>query len=158
SVTLVPVLMTLFVRGRIMPEQKNPLNRTLIWLYRPIIHVVLRWPKITIGLAAVVLGVSAYPVLHLGSEFMPTLNEGTLFYMPVSLPSMSVTEAARLLQTQNKIIKSFPEVDSVFGKAGRAETATDPAPTEMFETIINLKPESQWRAGMTVDKLTSDMN
>jgi Cu(I)/Ag(I) efflux system membrane protein CusA/SilA len=141
-----------------MPEQKNPLNRTLIWLYRPTINVVLRWPKITIGLAAIALGVSIYPVNHIGSEFMPTLNEGTLFYMPVSLPSMSITKAAELLQTQDKIIKSFPEVESVFGKAGRANTATDPAPTEMFETIINLKPESEWRAGMTVDQLVSDMN
>jgi Cu(I)/Ag(I) efflux system membrane protein CusA/SilA len=158
SVTLVPVLMTLFVRGRIMPEQKNPLNRVLIWLYRPIIDVVLRWPKITIGLAAIVLGVSIYPVNHIGSEFMPTLNEGTLFYMPVSLPSMSITKAAELLQTQDKIIKSFPEVESVFGKAGRANTATDPAPTEMFETVINLKPESEWPPGMTVDQLVSDMN
>ena len=158
SVTLVPVLMTLFVRGRIMPEQKNLLNRTLIWLYRPIINVVLRWPKITIGLAAIALGVSIYPVNHIGSEFMPTLNEGTLFYMPVSLPSMSITKAAELLQTQDKIIKSFPEVESVFGKAGRANTATDPAPTEMFETVINLKPESEWRPGMTVDQIVSDMN
>jgi len=158
SVTLVPVLMTLFVRGRIIPEQKNPLNRALIWLYRPIIDVVLRWPKITIGLAAIVLGVSIYPVNRIGSEFMPTLNEGTLFYMPVSLPSMSITKAAELLQTQDKIIKSFPEVESVFGKAGRANTATDPAPTEMFETVINLKPESEWRPGMTVDQLVSDMN
>jgi Cu(I)/Ag(I) efflux system membrane protein CusA/SilA len=158
SVTLVPVLMTIFVRGRIMPERRNPLNRVLIWLYRPIIHAVLRWPKITIGLAVVALGVSVYPVSHLGSEFMPTLNEGTLFYMPVSLPSMSITKAAELLQTQDKIIKTFPEVESVFGKAGRANTATDPAPTEMFETVINLKPESEWRPGMTVDQLVSDMN
>jgi copper/silver efflux system protein len=158
SVTLVPVLMMIFVRGRIMPEQKNPLNRLLIWIYRPVITVVLRWRKITIGLALVALGVSAYPVMHVGSEFMPTLNEGTLFYMPVSLPSMSITKAAELLQTQDKIIKSFPEVDSVFGKAGRANTATDPAPTEMFETIINLKPEREWPAGMTVDRLVSDMN
>jgi Cu(I)/Ag(I) efflux system membrane protein CusA/SilA len=158
SVTLVPVLMTLFVRGRIMPEQKNPLNRVLIWLYRPVIHVVLRWPKITIALAVIALGASAYPVRHIGSEFMPTLNEGTLFYMPVSLPSMSITKAAELLQTQDKIIKTFPEVESVFGKAGRANTATDPAPTEMFETVINLKPESEWRPGMTVDQLISDMN
>jgi Cu(I)/Ag(I) efflux system membrane protein CusA/SilA len=158
SVTLVPVLMTIFVRGRIMPERKNPLNRALIWLYRPVINVVLRWPKITIGTAIIVLGVSAYPVMHIGSEFMPTLNEGTLFYMPVSLPSMSITKAAELLQTQDKIIKSFPEVESVFGKAGRANTATDPAPTEMFETVINLKPKSEWRPGMTVDQLVSEMN
>ena len=141
-----------------MPERKNPLNRALIWLYRPVINVVLRWPKITIGVAIIVLGVSAYPAMHIGSEFMPTLNEGTLFYMPVSLPSMSITKAAELLQTQDKIIKSFPEVESVFGKAGRANTATDPAPTEMFETVINLKPKSEWRPGMTVDQLVSEMN
>ncbi|HEV2548410.1 MAG TPA: CusA/CzcA family heavy metal efflux RND transporter [Stellaceae bacterium] len=158
SVTLVPVLMTIFVRGRIMPEQKNPLNRLLIWIYRPVITAVLRWRKLTIALALVVLGISVYPVMNIGSEFMPTLNEGTLFYMPVSLPSMSITKAAELLQTQDKIIKSFSEVDSVFGKAGRANTATDPAPTEMFETIINLKPESEWPPGMTVDQLISDMN
>src|SRR5882757_9833848 len=158
SITLVPALMKLFVRGRIMPERKNPLNRILIALYRPLIKIVLHWRKTTIAAAAVILAISFYPVLRTGSEFMPTLNEGTLFYMPVSLPSMSITKAARLLQTQDKIIKSFPEVESVFGKAGRAETATDPAPTEMFETIINLKPEPQWRPGMTVDKLTSDMN
>jgi Cu(I)/Ag(I) efflux system membrane protein CusA/SilA len=158
SVTLVPVLMTIFVRGRIMPEQKNPLNRLLVWIYRPVITVVLRWRKITIALALIALGVSVYPIMHIGSEFMPTLNEGTLFYMPVSLPSMSITKAAELLQTQDKIIKSFPEVESVFGKAGRANTATDPAPTEMFETIINLKPESEWPPGMTVDQLVSDMN
>jgi len=158
SVTLVPVLMLLFVQGRIMPEQKNPLNRFLIWIYRPVINVVLRWRKLTIALAVVALGISAYPMTHVGSEFMPTLNEGTLFYMPVSLPSMSITKAAELLQTQDKIIKSFPEVASVYGKAGRANTATDPAPTEMFETIINLKPESEWRPGMTTDKLVSEMN
>src|SRR5258708_28503024 len=149
--------MVLFVRGRIMPERKNPLNRLRIALYRPVIEVVLRWRKTTIGLAVVILGISVYPVLHTGSEFMPTLNEGTLFYMPVSLPSMSITQAARLLQTQDKIIKSFPEVESVFGTAGRAGTATDPAPTEMFETIINLKPEHQWRPGMDGDKTTYDM-
>ena len=158
SITLVPVLMKLFVRGRIMPERKNPLNRILITLYRPLIEIVLRWRKTTIAAAAVILALSVYPVLRTGSEFMPTLNEGTLFYMPVSLPSMSITQAAQLIQVQDRIIKSFPEVESVFGKAGRAETATDPAPVEMFETIINLKPESQWRKGMTTDKLTSDMN
>src|SRR6266851_653626 len=135
SVTLVPVLMTIFVRGRIMPEQRNPLNRLLIWLYRPLIDVVLRWRKLTIAVAIAALAVSVFPMTRLGSEFMPTLNEGTLFYMPVSLPSMSITKAAELLQTQDKIIKTFPEVESVFGKAGRANTATDPAPTEMFETI-----------------------
>ena len=158
SVTLVPVLMILFVRGRILPERKNPVNRALIWLYRPIIDAVLRYRKLTITLAVAALAVSIYPVTRIGSEFMPTLNEGTLLYMPVSLPSMSITKAGELIQLQDKIIKSFPEVESVFGKAGRAGTATDPAPIEMFETIINLKPEDTWRAGMTIDKLIVDMN
>jgi Cu(I)/Ag(I) efflux system membrane protein CusA/SilA len=158
SITLVPVLMLLFVRGRIMPERKNPLNRTLIWLYRPVIQVVLRWRKLTIAAALIALGVSVYPMTRLGTEFMPTLNEGTLFYMPVTLPGLSITKAAELVQTQNKIIKSFPEVASVYGKAGRANTATDPAPTEMFETVINLKPEKEWRPGMTVDTLIAEMD
>ena len=158
SVAVVPALMVIFVRGRIIPEQKNPVNRFLIWVYRPIINAVLRAKALTIAVAVAVLAVSVWPATRLGSEFMPSLNEGTLFYMPVTLPGLSITKAAELLQTQNKIIKSFPEVDSVFGKAGRAGTATDPAPTEMFETIINLKPEAQWRPGMTVDKLISEMD
>jgi len=158
SVTLVPVLMTIFVRGRILPEQKNPVNRALIAVYRPVIDAVLRFRSLTIGIALAVLLASAWPITRIGSEFMPTLNEGTLLYMPVSLPSMSITKAAELIQLQDKVIKSFPEVESVFGKAGRANTATDPAPVEMFETVINLKPESEWPAGMTVDKLISDMN
>ncbi|MBI5657999.1 MAG: efflux RND transporter permease subunit [Nitrosomonadales bacterium] len=158
SVTLVPVLMMLFIRGKIMPEAKNPLNRFLIWVYRPVIAAVMRWKKATIVAALVVLGVSLYPATRLGSEFMPTLNEGTLLYMPASLPAMSITKAAELLQTQDKIIKSFPEVASVYGKAGRAQTATDPAPPEMFETVINLKPEKEWRPGMTMDKLIAEMD
>ena len=158
SVTLVPALMMLFIRGKIMPEAKNPVNRFLIWVYRPIIAGVMRWKKLTIGLAVLVLGVSFYPASQLGSEFMPTLNEGSLLYMPTSLPGMSITKAAELLQTQDKIIKSFPEVASVYGKAGRANTATDPAPTEMFETVINLKPESEWRAGLTIDKLIAELD
>ena len=158
SVTLVPVLMMLFIRGRILPEAKNPVNRFLIWVYRPIIAWVMRWKKATIALALLALGISIYPASRLGSEFMPTLNEGTLFYMPTSLPGMSITKAAELLQTQNKIIKSFPEVASAYGKAGRANTATDPAPTEMFETVINLKPESEWRPGMTTDKLIAELD
>jgi Cu(I)/Ag(I) efflux system membrane protein CusA/SilA len=158
SVTLVPVLMLLFIRGCIMPEQQNPVNRVLIALYRPVISWVLRRKKLTIGLAILALAVTAIPAARLGSEFMPTLNEGTLFYMPTGLPSMSVTKAAELLQTQNKIIKSFPEVASVIGKAGRANTATDPAPIEMFETVINLKPESEWRPGMDVDKLIAELD
>jgi copper/silver efflux system protein len=158
SITVVPALMVLFVRGRIVPEHKNPVNRFLIWVYRPLIRGVLKAKTLTIALALAVLGVSVWPATQLGSEFMPSLNEGTLFYMPVTLPGLSITKAGELLQTQNKIIKSFPEVESVFGKAGRASTATDPAPTEMFETIINLKPEKDWPAGMTIDKLTAEMD
>ena len=158
SVTLVPVLMLIFIRGKIMPESRNPLNRFLIWVYRPIIAWVMQWKKLTIALALITLAASWYPASKLGSEFMPTLNEGTLLFMPASLPGMSMTKAAEVLQTQDKIIKSFPEVSSVFGKAGRANTATDPAPPEMFETVINLKPESEWRAGMTTDKLIAEMD
>ncbi|MHB8912095.1 MAG: efflux RND transporter permease subunit [Lysobacter sp.] len=158
SVTLVPVLMLLFIRGKILPEERNPVNRFLIALYRPVIAVVLRHKRATLAAAALVLLVSFWPASRLGSEFMPTLNEGTLLYMPASLPGMSVTKAAELLQQQNRIIKTFPEVESVFGKAGRALTATDPAPLEMFETVINLKPEDEWRDGMTVDKLITEMD
>src|SRR6202030_2207210 len=158
SITLVPVLMQLFVRGRILPEARNPINRVLIWLYRPMIAGVLRARLPTILLALLVLAVTVIPLKRLGSEFMPTLNEGTLMYMPVSVPGMSVTKAAELLQISDRIIKGFPEVASVFGKAGRAATATDPAPVEMFETIINLKPEDQWRPGVTVDTLSAEMD
>jgi copper/silver efflux system protein len=158
SITLVPVLMLLFVRGRIMPERRNPVNRLLIWIYQPVIACVMRWKKLTIALAVIALGVSVIPALRLGAEFMPVLNEGTLFYMPATLPSLSVTKTAELLQTQDRILKSFPEVESVFGKAGRAATATDPAPLEMSETVINLKPESEWRPGMTIDKLIAEMD
>ncbi|WP_149536689.1 efflux RND transporter permease subunit [Siccirubricoccus phaeus] len=158
SVTLVPVLMLLFVRGRILPERRNPVNRVLIWLYRPLIAGVLRAKTLTVLLALLAVGATAWPLARLGSEFMPTLNEGTLMYMPVSLPGLSVTKAAELLQTQDRIIRSFPEVASVYGKAGRAATATDPAPTEMFETIINLKPEAEWRPGVTVDSLIAEMD
>ena len=158
SVTLVPALMILFVRGRIVPEHRNPLNRFLIWVYRPVIRVALRFKLVTILAAVALLAASLWPAMRLGSEFMPNLNEGTLFYMPTTLPGLSVTKAAELVQTQDKIIKSFPEVLSVWGKAGRASTATDPAPTEMFETVINLKPQSEWRPGMTIDKLTAEMD
>ena len=158
SVTVVPALMVIFVRGRIVPEHKNPVNRFLIWVYRPIIQGVLRFKALTISVAAIALAVSIWPATKLGSEFMPNLNEGTLMYMPTTLPGLSITKSAELLQTQNKIIKTFPEVESVFGKAGRAGTATDPAPTEMFETIINLKPPSQWRQGVTVDSLIQEMD
>jgi len=158
SVTLVPVLMLLFVRGRIIPERRNPVNRFLIWIYRPIIHIVLRWKVTTLVMALAVLILSVLPARQLGSEFMPRLNEGTLLYMPTSLPGMPITKAAELMQVQNRIIKRFPEVASVFGKAGRAATATDSAPIEMFETVINLKPQAEWRTGMTVDRLIADMN
>ncbi|MBY3151862.1 efflux RND transporter permease subunit [Rhizobium laguerreae] len=158
SVTLVPALMVFFVRGRIVPEHKNPLNRFLIWIYRPVISGVLRVKTLTILAALAVLAVSVWPVQHIGSEFMPNLDEGTLMYMPTTLPGISVTKAAELMQTQDRIIKSFPEVQSVFGKAGRALTATDPAPTEMFETIITLKPKSEWRPGVTTDSLKQEMD
>jgi Cu(I)/Ag(I) efflux system membrane protein CusA/SilA len=158
SVTLVPMLMILFVRGRIMPEHRNPVNRFLIWVYRPVIRAALHYKAATIVIALIMLIGSFWPATKLGSEFMPNLNEGTLLYMPATLPGLSITKAAELLQTQDKIIKAFPEVLSVWGKAGRALTATDPAPTEMFETVINLKPEGEWRAGMTIDKLIAEMD
>jgi Cu(I)/Ag(I) efflux system membrane protein CusA/SilA len=158
SVTLVPALMLLFVRGRILPERRNPVNRALIWLYRPVIRFVLRARAPVIGLALVVLAASAWPAMRLGTEFMPTLDEGTLFYMPTTLPGLSITKSAELLQTQDKIIRSFPEVASVYGKGGRANTATDPAPLEMFETVINLKPKGQWRSGMDVEQLIAELD
>jgi Cu(I)/Ag(I) efflux system membrane protein CusA/SilA len=158
SITLVPALMILFVRGKIIPEHRNPINRVLIWLYRPIIKAVLRAKGLVIILALAVLVVSIWPARQLGSEFMPSLNEGTLLYMPTTLPGISVTKSAELLQIQDRIIRGFPEVASVFGKAGRASTATDPAPSEMYETLINLKPKSEWRAGVTIDSLTAEMD
>ena len=158
SVTLVPALMVIFVWGRIVPEHRNPLNRFLIWIYRPVIRNVLQAKTLTIVVALVVLAVTIFPVRQIGTEFMPSLNEGTLMYMPTTLPGLSVTKAAELLQMQDRIIKSFPEVVSVYGKAGRASTATDPAPTEMFETVINLKPKSEWRPGLTIDGLKNEMD
>lgn len=158
SVTLAPALMVVFVRGRIIPEKRNPINRGLIFIYRPMIRGVLKAKTLTILLAVAVLAVTVWPARDLGSEFMPTLNEGTLLYMPTTLPGLSVTKAAELLQMQNRIIKSFPEVASVYGKAGRAGTATDPAPMEMFETIINLKPREEWRPGTTIESLRDEMD
>jgi Cu(I)/Ag(I) efflux system membrane protein CusA/SilA len=158
SITLVPALMIVFVRGRIIPEHKNPINRFLIWIYRPAIKAVMR-AKVPVILASLaILAVTIWPARQLGTEFMPSLNEGTLLYMPTTLPGISVTKAAELIQMQDRIIRSFPEVASVYGKAGRAETATDPAPSEMFETIVNLKPKEQWRPGVTVDSLTAEMD
>src|SRR5262249_41127928 len=158
SVTLVPALMILFVRGRIVPEHRNPLNGFLIFVYRPMIRLALRFKAATILIALAILAASVWPAMRLGTEFMPNLNEGTLFYMPTTLPGLSVTKAAELVQTQDKIINSFPEVASVWGKAGRAFFFNDPAPTEMFETVINLKPEREWRPGMTVDKLIAELD
>ncbi len=158
SITLVPALMVIFVRGRIIPEHRNPLNRFLIWIYRPVISAVLKAKTLTILVALAVVAATLWPLKQLGTEFMPNLNEGTLFYMPTTLPGISITKAAELLQTQDRIIKTFPEVASVFGKAGRASTATDPAPSEMFETVINLKPKAEWRVGVTVDSLIAEMD
>ncbi len=158
SITLVPALMILFVRGRIIPERRNPVNRLLIWIYRPVIRVVLKAKTLTIAIALALLAATGFPATRIGAEFMPNLNEGTLFYMPTTLPGISITKATELLQIMNRILKSFPEVLSVFGKVGRAGTATDPAPTEMFETIINLKDPSEWREGMTLDKLIQEMD
>jgi Cu(I)/Ag(I) efflux system membrane protein CusA/SilA len=158
SITLVPALMILFVRGRIIPEHRNPVNRFLIWIYRPIIRGVLKAKTLTIAIALALLAATGFPATRIGSEFMPNLNEGTLFYMPTTLPGISITKATELLQVMNRILKSFPEVLSVFGKVGRAGTATDPAPTEMFETIVNLKDPSEWRPGMTLDKLIQEMD
>ena len=158
SITLVPALMVLLIRGRLPSEGRNPINRVLIWLYRPVIRLVLRAKLATVLLALAILAVSIVPARQLGTEFMPTLDEGTLMYMPTTLPGLSVTKAAELLQTQNKIIRTFPEVASVWGKAGRAQTATDPAPMEMFETIINLKPKAEWRPGVTTDGLIGELD
>ncbi|MDT8316558.1 MAG: efflux RND transporter permease subunit [bacterium] len=158
AITIVPVLMGYFVRGYIMPERKNPVNRFLIWAYRPFIDLVLRFRKSTIFAAIIVMLLALYPLKHIGSEFMPPLNEGDLLYMPTTMPGISITKAKELLQQTDKIIKSFPEVERVFGKVGRAETATDPAPLSMLETTITLKPESEWRQGMTIEKLTEEFD
>ncbi|GLQ95508.1 efflux RND transporter permease subunit [Dyella acidisoli] len=158
AVTLVPVLMGWLIRGRIRSESENPLNRMLIAIYRPILDVVLRFPKLTLALAGLLMLSAAIPLHQLGSEFMPPMDEGTLLYMPTALPGLSVGKASQLLQITDRMIKTVPEVEHVFGKAGRAESATDPAPTEMFETTITFKPKSQWRPGMTMDKLKEELN
>lgn len=153
SVTLIPVLMGYLIRGHIPDEQKNPLNRALIAMYRPLLEIVLRFPKLTLIVALVVAIASVWPISQLGGEFMPPLDEGDVLYMPSALPGISIGKASELLQQTDRLIKTVPEVQSVFGKAGRADTATDPAPLEMFETTIQFKPRNQWRAGMTPDKL-----
>ena len=158
SVTLVPVLMGYLIRGRIPRETANPLNRFLMGIYRPALEAVLRFPKATLGVAAIILGLTSIPMLQLGGEFMPPLDEGDLLYMPSALPGLSASKAAQLLQQTDRMIKTVPEVARVFGKAGRADTATDPAPMEMFETTIQFKPRSEWRVGMTPDKLVEELD
>jgi Cu(I)/Ag(I) efflux system membrane protein CusA/SilA len=158
AVTLVPVLMTLLIRGKITPELKNPVNRFLIWVYQPMVNFVLRRRKLTLFFALLLLGLTAFPFLKLGNEFMPPLNEGTILYMPTAVPGMSITEATKILQIQDRQLRKIPEVQSVFGKAGQADTPTDPAPLSMFETVIALKPPEQWRPGMTWEKLIAEMN
>ena len=158
AVTLVPVLMGYLVRGRIPHEQSNPVNRVLIALYRPVLALVLRFPKLTIAMSLVTLASAAIPLSQLGGEFMPPMDEGDLLYMPSALPGLSAAKASELLQQTDRMIRSVPEVARVFGKAGRAETATDPAPLEMFETTIQFKPRNEWRAGMTTDKLVDALD
>ena len=158
SVTLIPVLMGYLIRGRIPDEKSNPLNRFLITVYRPVLNAVLRSPKVTLAVAGLVLATSIWPLMNIGGEFMPRLDEGDLLYMPSALPGLSAGKAAELLQQTDRLIKTVPEVASVYGKAGRAETATDPAPLEMFETTIQFRPREQWRAGMTTDKLVDELD
>ncbi|AKU11572.1 copper/silver efflux system, membrane component [Azoarcus sp. CIB] len=158
AVTLIPVLMGYLIRGRIPDEQSNPLSRWLIAAYQPLLNAVLRAPKISLIVAALLLVASLWPLQHIGGEFLPPLNEGDLLYMPTALPGLSAGKAAQLLQQTDRLIKTVPEVASVFGKAGRAETATDPAPLEMFETTIQFKPRSEWRPGMTPDKLVDELD
>jgi Cu(I)/Ag(I) efflux system membrane protein CusA/SilA len=158
GITLVPVLMVLLIRGRIVPEIRNPVNRLLIWLYRPFAHFVLRFRWLTIFAAVVILAATYFPYRKLGKEFMPPLNEGTILFMPTAVPGMAIGEATRILQLQDRLLREIPEVDHVFGKAGQSETPTDPAPLSMFETVVTLKPHEQWRSGMTWEKIIAEMN
>lgn len=158
SVTLVPVLMGYWIRGKIPDEQRNPINRGLIWIYQPALDAVLRWPKTTILIALVIFLTALWPISRLGGEFLPPLDEGDLLYMPTALPGLSVQKASELLQQTDRMIKSVPEVKRVFGKAGRADTATDPAPLSMFETTIQFKPRDQWRPGMTPELLVKELD
>ncbi len=158
AVTLVPVLMGYFIRGKVVSEKKNPLNRVLVAVYVPLLKRVLTYPKTTLVIAAIATVVGFYPVKHIGSEFMPPLDEGDLMYMPTTYPGISIGKARELLQQTDKLIRTVPEVQNVFGKIGRAETATDPAPLTMIETFIQLKPKSEWREGMTTDKLIKELD
>jgi Cu(I)/Ag(I) efflux system membrane protein CusA/SilA len=158
SITLVPVLMGYFIRGKIIPEHKNPFNRLVTWLYMPIIKTVLEGPKTMVLIALIVLAIGLWPATKIGSEFMPPLDEGDLMYMPTTYPGISIGKARELLQQTDKLIKTLPEVDSVFGKIGRADSATDPAPLTMIETLIRLKPKSEWRPGVTTDSLRAELD
>ncbi len=158
SITLVPVLMGYFIRGAVTPEHKNPINRVLTAIYRPVIHGVIRFPKATLIGAAAVLVVGLWPATQLGSEFMPPLDEGDLMYMPTTYPGVSIDKAREILQQTDRLIRTLPEVKSVFGKVGRAETATDPAPLTMIETVIQFKPRDQWREGMTPESLRDELD
>jgi copper/silver efflux system protein len=158
AVTLVPVLMVWLIRGKIAPETKNPINRLLIWAYQPLVNFVLRFRWLTLGLAIAILAVTYFPFSRLGKEFMPPLNEGTILFMPTAVPGMSINEATKILQIQDRMLRKFPEVERVFGKAGQSETPTDPAPLAMFETVVTLKPHDKWRDGMTWEKLIAEMN
>ena len=158
SITLVPVLMGYFIRGKVTSEHKNPINRFLIAVYQPVIHAVIRFPKATLALAAVILVIGLWPATRLGSEFMPPLDEGDLMYMPTTYPGISVDKARELLQQTDRLIATVPEVKRVFGKIGRAETATDPAPLTMIETVIQLKPREEWREGLTPEGLRQELD
>lgn len=158
SVTIVPVLMGFSLRGKIMPEHKNPLNRLLTSIYHPVADFILKYPKLLVSFAFILMMVTVYPFTHIGSEFMPNLYEGDLLYMPTTMPGISITKAKELLQQTDKIIRQFPEVHHVLGKIGRAETATDPSGLDMMETTIMLKPENEWRPGMTPEKLIQEMD
>jgi Cu(I)/Ag(I) efflux system membrane protein CusA/SilA len=158
AITVVPVWMGFFIRGRIRPESRNPVNRFLIRVYHPVLDWALKYKKSILVGAVVLVGITAWPVMRIGTEFMPPLYEGDLLYMPTTLPGISITKAKELLQQTDRIIRTFPEVRTVFGKIGRAETATDPAPLTMLETTITLKPEKEWRQGMTHEKLVEELN
>jgi len=158
SVTIVPIWMGIFIRGKILPEERNPINRFLIRVYHPLLDWALKYKKTVIVGSIVLMGITVWPVMKIGSEFMPPLYEGDLLYMPTTFPGISITKAKEVLQQTDRIIRTFPEVDQVFGKIGRAETATDPAPLSMIETTITLKPEEKWRPGMTHEKLVEELN
>jgi len=158
AITLTPALIVLFIKGKITPEERNPVNRGLVRIYNPVVKFALRFKKaVLLGALAIVI-ITLIPFSRLGSEFMPPLNEGSILYMPTAVPGMSITEAAKILNAQDRMLMKFPEVERVFGKIGRAETATDPAPLSMVETVVTLKPQDQWRDGMTWDKLLAEMN